>query len=77
MHDVRGIDMTFWCCIGLQLERLKTKSLLERLGGVKMGIGIHGLWLAFCIGEIEYGELEYQCWVYEAKSQSELVETSS
>ena len=61
----------------MQLERLKSKSLLESLGdGNKTRIGMHDLWRAFCMAETKYGELRSRRWVYETEKRSELVETS-
>jgi Leucine-rich repeat (LRR) protein len=63
--------------VGLQLRRLKAKSLLESLGdGVKTSIGIHDLWRAFSVAETKSGVLKCQRWMYEAENcTSELVET--
>lgn len=60
------------CWVGLQLERLKTKSLLERVGERRGGfdqvatrIGVHDLWGAFCVAETKSGELRQRRWVYD------------
>ncbi|KAG0588935.1 hypothetical protein KC19_2G279700 [Ceratodon purpureus] len=60
------------------LERLRAKSLLERLGdGVKERIGMHDLWRAFCVAETQGGEMGRRRWMYEAVNcSSELVEAS-
>jgi Leucine-rich repeat (LRR) protein len=60
------------------LERLKRKSLLERLGdGVEAVVGMHDLWRAFCEAELEFGELRSRRWVYaKPESGGALVETS-
>jgi Leucine-rich repeat (LRR) protein len=59
------------------LERLKRKSLLERLGdGVETVVGMHDLWRAFCEAELEFGELRSRRWVYAVgEIDNELVET--
>jgi Leucine-rich repeat (LRR) protein len=59
------------------LERLKTKSLLERLGdGVETVVGMHDLWRAFCEAELQFGELRSRRGVYaKAEIDNELVET--
>ncbi|KAG0588944.1 hypothetical protein KC19_2G280600 [Ceratodon purpureus] len=60
------------------LERLRAKSLLERVGdGVKERIGMHDLWRAFCVAETQGGEMGRRRWMYEAVNcSSELVEAS-
>ncbi|KAG0627870.1 hypothetical protein M758_2G234400 [Ceratodon purpureus] len=60
------------------LERLRAKSLLERLGdGFKERIGMHDLWRAFCVAESQGGEMGRRRWVYDAVNcGSELVEAS-
>ncbi|KAG0588953.1 hypothetical protein KC19_2G280800 [Ceratodon purpureus] len=60
------------------LERLRAKSLLERVGdGFKERIGMHDLWRAFCVAETQGGEMGRRRWEYEAvNSSSELVEAS-
>ena len=62
----------------LQLERLESRSLVERLGeGMKTRIGMHDLWRAFCEAEAEHGELGRRRWVMkDAGKSSELLETS-
>ncbi|KAG0608738.1 hypothetical protein M758_8G128400 [Ceratodon purpureus] len=59
------------------LERLRRKSLLERLGdGIETRIGMHDLWRAFCEAEVQSGELRCRRWVSGAESCRELIETS-
>ncbi|KAG0588925.1 hypothetical protein KC19_2G278800 [Ceratodon purpureus] len=60
------------------LERLRAKSLLERVGdGFKKRIGMHDLWRAFCVAESQGGEMGRRRWVYDAVNcGSELVEAS-
>ncbi|KAG0627844.1 hypothetical protein M758_2G232200 [Ceratodon purpureus] len=60
------------------LERLRAKSLLERVGdGFKERIGMHDLWRAFCVAETQGGKMGERRWVYEAGNcSSELVEAS-
>ncbi|KAG0627855.1 hypothetical protein M758_2G233100 [Ceratodon purpureus] len=60
------------------LERLRAKSLLERVGdGFKERIGMHDLWRAFCVAETQGGKMGQRRWVYEAVNcSSELVEAS-
>ncbi|KAG0627859.1 hypothetical protein M758_2G233500 [Ceratodon purpureus] len=60
------------------LERLRAKSLLERVGdGFKERIGMHDLWRAFCVAETQGGKMGERRWVYEAVNcSSELVEAS-
>ena len=62
----------------LQLERLESRSLVERLGeGMNLRIGMHDLWRAFCRAEAERGELGCRRWVMQdAGKSSELLETS-
>ena len=62
----------------LQLERLESRSLVERLGeGMNLRIGMHDLWRAFCEAEAERGELGCRRWVMQdARKSSELLETS-
>jgi Leucine-rich repeat (LRR) protein len=70
--------LTLYCIDALQLERLKRKSLLERLGdGVETVVGMHDLWRTFCKTELQFGELRSRRWMYAtAKNGSALVETN-
>ncbi|KAG0562697.1 hypothetical protein KC19_9G165600 [Ceratodon purpureus] len=60
------------------LERLRAKSLLERVGdGDDKRIGMHDLWRAFCVAETKGGDIGRRQWMYEARNcSSELVEAS-
>ncbi|KAG0556528.1 hypothetical protein KC19_11G060100 [Ceratodon purpureus] len=59
------------------LERLRRKSLLERLGDdFQTRIGMHDLWRAFCEVEVQSGELRCRRWVYGSEGCRELIETS-
>jgi Leucine-rich repeat (LRR) protein len=48
----------------LQLERLKSKSILENLDGRKE-VGMHDLWREFAIMKSKGGEFDSRPWIYE------------
>jgi Leucine-rich repeat (LRR) protein len=49
----------------LQLEGLKSKSLLENLGDGSEEIGMHDLWREFAIMKSKGGESDLRPWIYE------------
>jgi Leucine-rich repeat (LRR) protein len=54
-----------WLYFHLQLEGLKSKSLLENLGDGSEEIGMHDLWREFAIMKSEGGEFDPRPWIYE------------
>lgn len=55
----------FFFFFNLQLEGLKTKSLLENVGEGSEIIHMHELWRGFAFTKAEAGEFELRCWMYE------------
>jgi Leucine-rich repeat (LRR) protein len=49
----------------LQLERLKSKSLLENLGDGSEEISLHDLWREFAVMKSKGGEFDSRPWIYE------------
>ena len=65
----------FPCCVLLQLEGLKRKSLLEDLGdGLSSRIGMHDLWRDFATLESKAGVFGGRSWVYEVQEPSAVEE---
>ena len=63
--------------LALQLEYLKQKSLLENLGNGRTKIGMHDLWLEFCVAETKVrnfccgNKSQDQRWVFLEQQSSE------
>lgn len=60
----------------MQLENLKSKSLLENLGDGFSRIGMHDLWREFAKLETKVGEFERRRWIFEWDEHNALEEAS-